>query len=107
MVQTMAEQVHSYQMDTGSLPGSLEDLVRQPVNASGWLGPYAKEGDLKDPWNTQYVYRVPGENGAFALVRLGADRADGGTTVDPHLKAAWGPRAGVASGRTSWEATRG
>src|SRR5690606_12165998 len=41
-VQTMAEKVHSYQMDTGSLPGSLEDLVRQPGSASGWLGPYAK-----------------------------------------------------------------
>src|SRR3546814_1285130 len=26
MVQTMAEKVHSYQTDTGSLPGSLEDL---------------------------------------------------------------------------------
>src|SRR3546814_6591059 len=84
MVQTMAEKVHSYQMDTGSLPGSLEDLVRQPGNASGWLGPYAKEGDLKDPWNTPYVYRVPGENGAFDLVSLGADRADGGTRSEEH-----------------------
>src|SRR3546814_18450152 len=86
MVQTMGEKVHSYQMDTGSLPGSLEDLVRQPGNASGWLGPYAKEGDLKDPWTTPYVYRVPGENGAFDLVSLGANRADGGTSADAHLK---------------------
>lgn len=85
-VQTMAEKVQSYQMDTGSLPGSLEDLVRQPGNASGWLGPYAKEGDLKDPWGTPYVYRVPGESGAFDLVSLGADRADGGTSVDADIK---------------------
>src|SRR3546814_12229232 len=77
MVQTMAEKVHSYQTDTGSLPGSLEDLVRQPGNASGWLGPYAKEGDLKDPWNTPYVYRVTAENGAFDLVSLGDRKSVG------------------------------
>src|SRR3546814_18151598 len=81
MVQTMAEKVHSYQTDTASLPGSLEDLVRQPGNASGWPGPYAKEGDLKDPWNTTYAYRVPGKNGVFALARMGDHRADGGTRV--------------------------
>ncbi|MGN7724196.1 type II secretion system major pseudopilin GspG [Luteimonas sp. 22616] len=85
-VQTMAEKIQSYQMDTGSLPGSLEDLVRQPGSASGWLGPYAKEGDLKDPWGTPYVYRVPGENGGFDLVSLGADRKDGGTSVDADIK---------------------
>src|SRR3546814_12024360 len=46
MVQTMAEKAPSYPMDTGSLPGSLEDLVRQPGKASGWPGPYAKEGHI-------------------------------------------------------------
>lgn len=61
-VQTMAEKVQSYQMDTGTLPNSLEDLVRQPGNASGWLGPYAKQADLKDPWGTPYEYRVPGNS---------------------------------------------
>src|SRR3546814_16023317 len=100
MVQTMAEKVHSYQMDTGSLPGSLEDLVRQPGNASGWLGPYAKEGDLKDPWNTPYVYRVPGENGAFNLVSLGADRAAGGPTLDADIHYTQGPRDGGRENET-------
>lgn len=85
-VQTMAEKIQSYQMDTGSLPGSLEDLVRQPASASGWLGPYAKEADLKDPWGTPYVYRVPGDNQAFDLVSLGADRKDGGDSVDADIK---------------------
>lgn len=85
-VQTMAEKIQSYQMDTGSLPGSLEDLVRQPGSATGWLGPYAKEADLKDPWGSPYVYRVPGENGGFDLVSLGADRKDGGTSVDADIK---------------------
>lgn len=85
-VQTMAEKIQSYQMDTGSLPGSLEDLVRQPGSASGWLGPYAKEADLKDPWGTPYVYRVPGDSGAFDLLSLGADRKEGGQSVDADIK---------------------
>jgi general secretion pathway protein G len=85
-VQTMAEKVQSYQDDTGSLPATLEDLVRQPASASGWLGPYAKETDLKDPWGTPYVYRVPGDNQAFDLVSLGADRKEGGDSVDADIK---------------------
>ena len=85
-VQTMAEKIQSYQMDTGSLPGSLEDLVRQPGSATGWLGPYAKEADLKDPWGSPYVYRVPGENGGFDLISLGADRKDGGTSVAADIR---------------------
>jgi len=85
-VQTMAEKIQSYETDTGNFPGSLEDLVRQPGNASGWLGPYAKEADLKDPWGTPYVYRVPGENGGFDLLSLGADRKEGGTSVDADIK---------------------
>ncbi|WP_027080859.1 type II secretion system major pseudopilin GspG [Luteimonas mephitis] len=85
-VQTLAQQVESYQMDTGSLPNSLEDLVRQPANVSGWLGPYAKEAALKDPWGTPYLYRVPGDNRGFDLISLGADRKDGGTSVDADIK---------------------
>jgi general secretion pathway protein G len=85
-VQTLAQQVQSYQMDTGSLPNSLEDLVRQPGNVSGWLGPYTKESALKDPWGTPYVYRLPGDNRAFDLISLGADRKDGGTSVDADIK---------------------
>ena len=48
-IQTLAGKVENYQLDTGSLPSKLEDLVAQPGNATGWLGPYAKEAELKDP----------------------------------------------------------
>lgn len=85
-VQTLAEKVQSYQMDTGSLPNALTDLVRQPGNANGWLGPYAKEADLKDPWGTPYEYRVPGDNQAFDLISLGADKQVGGDSVDGDIK---------------------
>src|SRR5688500_3214449 len=60
-VQTLAEKVQQVEMDTGSLPDSLEGVVNAPGNASGWLGPYATPAELNDPWNTPFEYRIPGE----------------------------------------------
>lgn len=85
-VQTVAQKIQQYEMDTGSLPGSLDDLVTQPGNATGWLGPYAKAADLRDPWKTPLEYRVPGDNGPFDLVSLGADRRPGGESVNADVK---------------------
>ena len=85
-VQTMAEKIQSYEMDTGTLPNSLEDLVKQQGNVSGWLGPYAKEADLKDPWGTPMEYAVPGDNQKFDLTSLGADRKAGGDSVNGDIK---------------------
>jgi len=85
-VQTLAEKVQQYELDTGSLPGSLEDLVKAPGNAAGWLGPYAKEADLRDPWNRAYAYTMPGEGQPFDLVSLGKDGKSGGDSVDADIK---------------------
>jgi hypothetical protein len=56
------------------------------VRCSGWLGPYAKEAELKDPWGHPIEYRTPGESGAFDLVILGKDGKIGGTSVDADIK---------------------
>ena len=85
-VQTLAEKVQQYEMDTGGLPPALEALVDNAGNAAGWLGPYAKAGELKDPWNHAYVYRVPGDGQAFDLVSLGKDGQAGGESVDADVK---------------------
>ena len=85
-VQTLAEKVQQYEMDTGRLPGSMQDLVKAPGDASGWLGPYAKAAELKDPWNQQYEYRVPGDGVPFALISLGKDRQVGGDSVNADIK---------------------
>ncbi len=81
-VSMLAGKVDQFEMDTGSLPGRLEDLVKEPGNAKGWLGPYAKAGDFKDPWNTPIEYRVPGEGAPFTLISYGADRKPGGSGID-------------------------
>lgn len=83
-VQTLAEKVGQFQQDTGALPGSLDDLVKS--SATGWLGPYAKESELKDPWNHPYVYAMPGEGKPFDLTSLGADGQAGGDSVNADIK---------------------
>lgn len=85
-VQTVAEKIQQYEMDTGSLPNSLDDLVTAPGNAGGWLGPYAKPAELKDPWNRAYEYRVPGDGAAFDLLSLGKDGQPGGDSVSADIK---------------------
>lgn len=81
-ISTLAAKIENYELDNGAPPEQLEDLVRQPGNASGWLGPYAKESELRDPWNKPFEYRVPGENGAFDLISYGKDGRPGGDSYN-------------------------
>lgn len=85
---SLAAKVEQFEMDTGVLPQRLEDLVREPGNARGWLGPYAKESALRDPWNTPYEYRVPGDGAPFAIISYGDDKKPGGSGVDADLSSA-------------------
>ena len=85
-VQTMAEKIQQFEMDTGGLPNSLDELVSQPGNATGWLGPYAKPGEMNDPWNHPFEYQVPGDGQPFDLISLGKDGKPGGSSVDADIK---------------------
>ena len=84
-VTTLAQKVESFQMDTGRVPTTLDELVAEPGNAPGWLGPYAKSAELNDPWGHPVVYRTPGETGAFDVVILGKDGQVGGSSVDADI----------------------
>jgi general secretion pathway protein G len=85
-LEALAGKVDQYEADVGALPDSLEQLVTPPSNAPGWLGPYAKAEELKDPWRKEITLRVPGENGApYQIVSLGADGAPGGEGVDKDI----------------------
>jgi len=81
----LAQKVGEYQSDVGSLPESLNDLVKAPGNADGWLGPYTGEQQLKDPWGVAIEYRSPGADSDFELVSMGADKKSGGEGVDKDL----------------------
>ena len=84
-VQTMAGKVEAFQMDTGRLPSALDELVTQPGDATGWLGPYAKAAELKDPWGHAIEYRTPGDGRDFDLVVLGKDGKVGGSSTDADI----------------------
>lgn len=87
-VTNLAGKIEQFEMDVGALPQRLEDLVKEPGNAKGWLGPYAKESALKDPWNTPYEYRVPGDGAPYVVISYGNDRKPGGTGVDGDISSA-------------------
>ena len=84
-VQDLAEKVQQFENDTGTLPGSLDGLVSDPGNTAGWLGPYAKAAELKDPWNHAFEYRVPGDGKPFDLMSYGKDGKPGGSSVDADI----------------------
>src|SRR5690625_3798352 len=67
-VQTLDGTVETYEMGTCTLPERLSDLVVQPSGDSGWLSPYATEGELIEPWNTPFEFRVPGDGRRFDIV---------------------------------------
>lgn len=47
----------AYQLDTGELPESLNELLINNGKA-GWNGPYAREQDLLDPWHQPIHYET-------------------------------------------------
>lgn len=85
-IQTLAGKVENYQLDTGKLPAKLDDLVTAPASAGGWLGPYAKASELKDPWGHPIEYRVPGDGQPFDLISLGKDGQPGGASYNADIK---------------------
>ena len=83
---TLSASIEQYQSDVGALPDSLQQLVQSDVE--GWLGPYAKAEELKDPWHNPIEYRKPGaDDQPYSLVSLGVDGQPGGEGVDKDLVA--------------------
>ena len=82
----LAASIDQYETDVGALPESLQQLVQS--DAEGWLGPYARTEDLKDPWRHPIEYRKPGaDDKPFSLTSLGVDGQPGGDGVDRDLVA--------------------
>jgi general secretion pathway protein G len=59
-------------------------LVQKPEGSAIWNGPYLKANAVpNDPWGRPYVYRAPGQHGAYDIVSLGPD----GHEEDPSITA--------------------
>jgi general secretion pathway protein G len=82
-IQSFASALDLFYLDAGRYPSSAEgliSLVRPTAGVAYWNGPYLKGGSLPDdPWGTPYVYRSPGQHGAYDLISLGADGQEGGS----------------------------
>ena len=85
-VTTLAQKVEQFEMDTGRLPTGLDELASEPDGAPGWLGPYAKPAELKDPWGHAVEYRAPGDTAPFDLAILGKDGKIGGSSYDSDIR---------------------
>jgi general secretion pathway protein G len=81
-LESLAQAVDYFQIDLGRLPSpeeGLKVLRERPANESRWDGPYVKKDvSLTDPWGETYLYKSPGEHGAFDIYTLGSDKRAGG-----------------------------
>jgi general secretion pathway protein G len=70
--------ISAFEVDTGSYPQSLNDLVTNPGNITGWHGPYIEKLP-NDPWGHPYIYHPPGGEGGsdFQVLSAGPDGQEG------------------------------
>jgi general secretion pathway protein G len=71
-----------FRLDVGRYPTTeegLKALREKPSDVENWNGPYLKKEIPKDPWNHDYVYTCPGEEGReYDIISYGQDGAPGG-----------------------------
>lgn len=81
-IESFSSALDLYYLDAGRYPSSSEGLAalaQRPGGAATWNGPYLKNGVVpNDPWGHAYVYRAPGEHGAYDIVSYGSDGQEGG-----------------------------
>jgi general secretion pathway protein G len=82
-MQSFASALDLFNLDAGRYPSTdegLSALVRRSPGVAAWNGPYLKGGNVpNDPWSHPYIYRAPGEHGAYDIMSLGSDGQEGGS----------------------------
>ncbi|WP_407492954.1 type II secretion system major pseudopilin GspG [Pseudooceanicola sp. MF1-13] len=93
-LRTITSALELYKLDNRTYPTTsqgLSALVEQPSSApvpTNWASDGYLDTVPQDPWGNDYVYRSPGQTGAFDLVSLGANGRPGGDGVDADIMAA-------------------
>jgi general secretion pathway protein G len=82
-IESLTSALDLYALDTGRYPSTSEGLnalLERPGNETSWGGPYLKGNVVpNDPWGKPYIYRSPGQHGAYDIMSYGADGQEGGT----------------------------
>jgi len=71
----------TFRLDVGRYPTSQEGLaalMQKPGGADRWDGPYLRKDLPPDPWGKPYIYKSPGDHGAYDIISYGADGVAGG-----------------------------
>ncbi len=79
-----------FKLDIGRYPTAEEGLAalyEAPDGLEDWAGKYlTKRRSLKDAWDNDYVYVIPGSNNEpYEIISLGADKAEGGEKYNADL----------------------
>ena len=84
-IQGFSSALDLYHLDNGRYPTSTEGLgalVQKPDGATTWNGPYLNGNAVpKDPWGRPYVYKFPGQHGAYDIVSLGPEGREGDAAI--------------------------
>jgi general secretion pathway protein G len=85
-ISTIGNVIDAFEIDVGRFPSTeegLDALLTSPASATGWKGPYLKNGKPKDPWGNEYVYKFPGQMNAngYDLYSFGPDGREGNDDI--------------------------
>ena len=90
-IEAFATSLEMYRLRIGRYPTTqqgLDALVRKPT-VSPVPNQYPPEPFIKniplDPWKNPYIYRCPGERGAYDVISMGRDGEEGGEGWDADI----------------------
>jgi general secretion pathway protein G len=93
-IRSLSSALDLYHLDNGRYPTAAEGLgalVQKPATATSWNGPYLS-GTLvpSDPWGRPYVYKFPGQHGAYDIVSFGPEGREDETSATANVTS-WQP----------------
>ncbi len=80
-IELLGTALDTFRLDVGRYPSTdegLQALRQKPGTVDRWDGPYLKKDIPLDPWGKPYMYKSPGDHGAYDIVSYGADGTPGG-----------------------------
>ena len=84
-VKKLTQAVSEFYLDTGNLPDSLSELASDNGD-SMWMGPYASEKELKDPWGEPYLFSANSQHGqSFDIYSYAKDKSPGGDKLSADI----------------------
>jgi general secretion pathway protein G len=88
-IESLESALDLYALDTGHYPSSsegLDALMHRPDGVATWSGPYLKGHAVpKDPWGRPYIYRSPGDHGAYDIMSYGPHGQEGDSGAAPKI----------------------